>query len=213
MIDRFGDEPSPVKQYIMIAFLDLLGSQQLKQITVKDIIAKAGVSRSTFYLHFYDKFDLLQVMNEKLTAMFLAYYDVTPPETVKLEQTGRKRDLSEGIKQEMRQDNRQMSIQQRSQHTVEHLCQHIYRYLNFYKYAFQDPGMIQQLSHQLALKLANIYPDRAYAVFASYGTVGYLSFWINQDLHMQPHEVAQKLLAIGLTDWTQYTSAYTRTQN
>jgi AcrR family transcriptional regulator len=45
---------------IIEAFLKLLGKKGFDELSVKEIINKAGFSRSTFYLHFVDKFELME---------------------------------------------------------------------------------------------------------------------------------------------------------
>ncbi|WP_238537529.1 TetR/AcrR family transcriptional regulator [Sporolactobacillus vineae] len=50
-------------------FLDLLLQKNFNEITVKDITQAANIGRGTFYLHYKDKFDLLdKVMREGLDA-------------------------------------------------------------------------------------------------------------------------------------------------
>jgi Transcriptional regulator len=50
-------------------FLDLLLKKNFNEITVKDIAQAANIGRGTFYLHYEDKFDLLdKVMQEGLDA-------------------------------------------------------------------------------------------------------------------------------------------------
>jgi AcrR family transcriptional regulator len=48
------------KQIIVTKFLELLEHKQFKKITVIDICKAAKISRSTFYLHFEDKYELLK---------------------------------------------------------------------------------------------------------------------------------------------------------
>lgn len=44
------------------AFFDLIEEEGFDHISVKDITARAMISRNTFYLHYSDKFDLLNKM-------------------------------------------------------------------------------------------------------------------------------------------------------
>lgn len=168
------------KQYIDYAFLQLLEAQSFKEISVKDIVRKAGISRSTFYLHYQDKYDLLDKVREQLTDTFLSYYDVPD------------QDINEDI----------------SSRTVLGLCQHIYDNGNFYQYELEDPIMVQSLSNRLSAKLLQVYPEQAYAIFASYGTIGYLTYWVKANFPISPYEAANQLLEIGLTDWTTYITKY-----
>lgn len=53
------DERNTSKSYLAQALFKLLLKRSFKKITVNDICQQAGISRSTFYLHFEDKYQLL----------------------------------------------------------------------------------------------------------------------------------------------------------
>ncbi|MGN0470825.1 MAG: TetR/AcrR family transcriptional regulator [Acutalibacteraceae bacterium] len=55
------------------AFLELLAKKDFAYITVKEICEKAGVNRSTFYLHYETVSDLLSESVEYINAKFLNY--------------------------------------------------------------------------------------------------------------------------------------------
>ena len=48
-----------VKEAIAIALVDLMGTRPLDQISVKDIVLRAGVGRSSFYRNFGRREDIL----------------------------------------------------------------------------------------------------------------------------------------------------------
>ena len=48
------------------ALLELLAERRFDQITVTDIVDRADVGRSTFYVHFADREDLLQGTLDRL---------------------------------------------------------------------------------------------------------------------------------------------------
>lgn len=54
------------------AFLEILEKKELPYITVKEICEKAGVNRSTFYLHYETIRDLLAESVEYMTKQFLS---------------------------------------------------------------------------------------------------------------------------------------------
>lgn len=55
------------KKAIREAFLDLLLEDGFEYITIKDITERADLSRKTFYLHYIDKYDLLdKIVDEYL---------------------------------------------------------------------------------------------------------------------------------------------------
>lgn len=57
------------------AFLELLKEKDIEFITVKEICSRAGVSRSTFYLHYESIADLLEESLELVLKRFLARFD------------------------------------------------------------------------------------------------------------------------------------------
>ncbi|KQY94773.1 TetR family transcriptional regulator [Paenibacillus sp. Root52] len=48
------------RQMIMQAFIELLGEQDFEKVTIQGIADRANVNRGTVYLHFTDKYDLLE---------------------------------------------------------------------------------------------------------------------------------------------------------
>lgn len=54
------------------AFLHLIKINSFSDITIKDICDEAMISRSTFYAHYKDKYDLLEHFFKKITSNFTA---------------------------------------------------------------------------------------------------------------------------------------------
>ena len=52
------------------AFAELLGEKPYEEILVQDILDRAGIGRTTFYAHYFDKADVLDSMTEQILAMF-----------------------------------------------------------------------------------------------------------------------------------------------
>ena len=61
------------------AFLELLEKKEFAYITIKEICEKAGVNRSTFYLHYETVADLLEECAQHIIRQFL---DSMPQETI-----------------------------------------------------------------------------------------------------------------------------------
>ena len=58
------------------ALLDLLKTKPFEYITISEICKKAGVNRSTFYLHYENTADLLAETEQRLLGDFLSYFMV-----------------------------------------------------------------------------------------------------------------------------------------
>ncbi|TFE26951.1 TetR/AcrR family transcriptional regulator [Cohnella luojiensis] len=61
------------KDAINKAFLELFAEKGLEQITINDISERANVNRGTIYLHYADKYDLLdKCIDDHLNKMFIS---------------------------------------------------------------------------------------------------------------------------------------------
>lgn len=64
------------------ALIFLLDKKDIDYITVKEICKKAGVNRSTFYLHYEGINDLVEETMEYINNKFIAYFNVNSAELV-----------------------------------------------------------------------------------------------------------------------------------
>ncbi|MBO7149265.1 MAG: TetR/AcrR family transcriptional regulator [Clostridia bacterium] len=65
------------------ALLSLLEKKDIEFISVTEITNKAGVSRSTFYLHYDDIYELLEETIETLNDQFISSFDIKVPLKIK----------------------------------------------------------------------------------------------------------------------------------
>lgn len=66
------------RRALATAMLSLLEKTPFSKITVNDLCTEAMVSRSTFYVHFQDKYDLLHFCLEMLSDRLFAKYEDVP---------------------------------------------------------------------------------------------------------------------------------------
>ena len=55
---------------IINATLELIGTCPINKLTIKEICSKANISRSTFYLHYYDAVDVLEELYNSIILKF-----------------------------------------------------------------------------------------------------------------------------------------------
>ena len=79
--DREAEEGPRARQAIRAATKELMGERPVEQISVKEVLAAAGVSRNTFYKYYADKQALLNdVFDAELTHANWFDYGVSWPE-------------------------------------------------------------------------------------------------------------------------------------
>lgn len=64
----YTEKKQKTRQRIQEAFIQKLMEKPFDSITVGDLAKTAGINRGTFYLHYEDKFDLLEQMENQLFA-------------------------------------------------------------------------------------------------------------------------------------------------
>ena len=64
------------KERMQTAFLELYAKKPLGSITVKEITAKAGINRSTFYLYYNDIYSLYEDVERTLIDHILPNIDI-----------------------------------------------------------------------------------------------------------------------------------------
>ncbi len=75
------------------ALISLLEKKDFAYITIKEICERAGVNRSTFYLHYENTSDLLKETTRYIIDKHLAYYDVETANVSLCYETCERRDL------------------------------------------------------------------------------------------------------------------------
>ena len=66
MMSTYAEKNRKTKQLIQMSFIHILEEKPFDSITVGDITKTAQINRGTFYLHYQDKFDLLDRIEQQL---------------------------------------------------------------------------------------------------------------------------------------------------
>lgn len=69
---RQPEDPRKSRTKVLLrdALISLLDEKPLSTITVKELVGRANVTRSTFYLHYYDKDDFVEKVCDEMLAGF-----------------------------------------------------------------------------------------------------------------------------------------------
>ena len=57
------------KQHIREALIQLLLEEKFETISVSKLCQRAGINRGTFYLHYLDKYDLIETLKEEISQL------------------------------------------------------------------------------------------------------------------------------------------------
>ena len=71
----YEEKKQRTKQLIQQTFLRMLEEKSFESVTIGDITKNAQINRGTFYLHYLDKFDLLEQMEQQLFTEMGKYID------------------------------------------------------------------------------------------------------------------------------------------
>ena len=172
--------------YIKNAFLHLLSEQSFEKIQVNDIAQRAMINRSTFYLHYRDKYDLLEQLKEQLIQDIAGYTDSL---------------------------NRDMVFVCRQEHTpLPHLLA-LLSYVETFPAFFQlaadsDPSFYRRIGQITQQKLSQLFPELQPNVLPPAYSEALLTSllhcvigqWITRDLAESKEQVALLMTRILLAD-------------
>ena len=65
------------KQHIREALIQLLLEEKFETISVSNLCQRAGINRGTFYLHYLDKFDLIETLKEEIITQLRKNFEET----------------------------------------------------------------------------------------------------------------------------------------
>ena len=72
----YRNKRDKTRKQIINAFMELVSKYGLKEVTVKQIAELAGISRGTFYQHYYDKYAIFDDQKKKIFQEIVAQQNV-----------------------------------------------------------------------------------------------------------------------------------------
>ncbi len=170
------------KQLLKEALLELLKKMEFEEITIMKLTTYAQINRSTFYAHFYDKYDLLvKTINDELVSFV---EEVAPKSEVEL------------------------TLADIPNPFYLRATQYIYQHGEFFKVMMGENG-IPSFQQQF-LKIIEKYmldhleklhphpnrmeiPKELFIYYVAHGYVGVISYWLENDMQYSPQYMAEKL--------------------
>lgn len=148
------------KDIIVTAYLKLLSKNNIDKITVKQIIQVAGISRSTFYLHFESKFGVIDYITE-----------ITVEEFTRI--------FSEKIQEHESQPDK---FEEELIRLATNMLVHLYHHLSFYKIQVtNDINFFNLLNTNIETSLYKSLHNATLSQFIASGMTGNIQKWIIND--------------------------------
>lgn len=80
MASIYDEMSKKTKENIQTSFLHLLKEKDFMKVSVRDITTAASINRGTFYLHYQDKYDLINQMEESLLSGLVKHLEQLKPD-------------------------------------------------------------------------------------------------------------------------------------
>jgi len=166
------------KESIKHAYFSLLAEKPFKDITINQITEKADINRGTFYLHYLDKFDLRDQLEDEVM-----------------------RELEEAL-QDRKYPQVDVNLEQQSTELIEIILQVIINHKEFFNVTLinQDAGLPQKFSRiirsyvqsniDLPEKL-NIVPIEYYFAFIVNAQTGLIKEWVKNGMQESKENIAK----------------------
>lgn len=173
------------KNEIKQAFFSLLSEKNFEAITVRDITEVANINRGTFYLHYVDKYNLLEQYENEIFEKFNAILDETT-------------NLDLDVNQ-FKQERLPVMIQ---------ILQVFYEEADFLKLILGPNGdpYFHEKMRQFFVRYFNAYlgdrtdkskwrfPIEITLAYNSNAILGVITYWLQHDTQQSPEEIATMLI-------------------
>ncbi|MEK4699056.1 TetR/AcrR family transcriptional regulator [Solibacillus sp. FSL R7-0668] len=171
------------KKFLKAAFIEMVHKKGFRAVTVKDIIDCAQFNRTTFYVYYQNKDELVEELMEEVFED-IQHYSVSKYTTlnrVNVNQlTTSSFDLLYYI-YDHREYFKLLLIEDTLPHIHQQLPEAIYNLLK-YKFDFQyDVSFVD---------------DHSQKRYMAYGTAGLITDWITKDFDVTPAEMTERLIGI-----------------
>jgi AcrR family transcriptional regulator len=166
------------------SLIELMKEESILRISIKDICDLADVSRSTFYAHYKDQYDLLRQIQEEVFAYFndmVNQYDVS-----------------------MKRGSRE------SESIIQRMLRYIADNSNSLRILLSENGDIdfqKKFFQHFIVKARNILHDTSenpgetyihegYSVFVVHGAIGLMQYWLKNDMHIPIPTLTKMLIKL-----------------
>lgn len=172
------------RRLLMDALTELIGEKGVEPITIRDIVREAEVNRSTFYLHFQDKQDILDQMQDNILNE-LAESLIYPTYTYEM------------ALHDYEHSNKPIQ-------SLYMMLEHIHKNASIYKKMLTEGKFRERVT--LVIKTEAFRSNHNFweATFASNGIVGIIHYWLKDGMKESIEEMSLMLTRVSLLPLGKY---------
>lgn len=188
MASIYGDMIEKTKEKIQKSFLQLLKEKNFMKVSVQDITTVANINRGTFYLHYQDKYDLLNQMEESLLNGLEMHLECLKPDILLLEaEKGKVSMHSVEVFHYIQMNAERFQVFLGGNN---HICFHK-RLKHFFINHFAE----KMMKNEMFFKGLTV-PQNYLSSFATSAFLGLIEQWFDNDLAESPSEMAEMYIQI-----------------
>jgi len=167
------------KMVLRDSLMELMKTKSILSITIKDLCELADISRSTFYAHYKDQYDLLRQIEEETLSYFEDMLD-------KYKDIHSKKDTTRMVEEMLTYiANNKNSI---------HVLLSENGDLNYQKKLFLHFANHHRITGYLSEKQQDDKANEFYSVFLIHGVIGLVQHWLKNNTSMPVPQLAKMLL-------------------
>ena len=172
------------KMVIRESLMELMKGKSILSVSVKDICDLADISRSTFYDHYKDQYDLLKQIEDETLAYFEDMLDSYKDKQTKKE--------TNQMLEEM------LTYIANNGNTIQVLLSE-YGDIGFQKKLLYHFVMHNQITKYFSEKQHNDETKPYYSVFLVHGAIGLIQHWLKENMAMPVPQLAKMMMK-----WTEH---------
>lgn len=178
MTDR-NSKVMRTREMILDVIRELTIEIGISNITILNIAKRAGINRSTFYLHFSNKEESIRVMREELLEEF-------------------RESLQDGDLVDINQAYKNYYKHNKPYYEAIKLFSHINNYSELYKILTLDQGFQILMNEVLLTHIRQFNKKDSVLSFFSYGIIGLIQYWLKNGMKESIEEISLELTNITI---------------
>lgn len=166
------------RRLLINALIEIIVAEGYETVTIREIVGKAGVNRSTFYLHFYDKQDIMTQMQDDIL-----------------------NELTESLKHPMYSYEAAVNEYKHSNKPIKShvaMFEHIQKHASLYQKLLNEREFRERITQAIQMEVLRFRDSVWEATFMANGAVGVILYWLENGMNETIMEMSLWLTQITL---------------